>query len=676
MTVEIICPYCGGRMNIEDSQTGLVACGYCGYQFLPEERKAQNTADYNGQFYQSRPGQNQPYENRTGQNSFYQGQQVMVRTEPESGRGNFGRVLAVIGGCTAIILAYVLLFFLYSDSRKAAKTPSAYGSLNPDQSDEVEMQLPEAESAPEMSELFEAMTEAMFEGGMVSEADLGRVKYLRLVPSAEGEMIWYSFDDPYGETPDIRSMVISGGLEWDDRDVKYFYGLIRLETEHGLPNGMDLTAMSDLRGISLSGVEFSELAEMVADAGQITDLELRRISSMDGIAAFTGLERLSIEDMPARDLKQLVGLKQLKQLVLRDTISSDSLIHDAEEIRVEDYSALSMMTGLESLTLTSDLIKDLGFLENLKDLKELELEDTIVISLEPLQELEGLRRLCLVDNNKVQDFSPVSRLTGLTELYIDKMTSQPDPDLSGLGSLESLEISGFMSVSGLSGLTGIRELSIHDCNVDGVKALSTLSGVERLTFYSVWNSDYKIKNMDFLEGMPNLKVADFYGNLDGSGWSGYQYLLEVYGDVSAVFNHPGLEELYVHNGMFEIDFNRIQENPTLRVLGMNNMDLHENFYVEGYDGFYNIWYDDVKLNEHMDFLENFPNLEELYLAGNELTDLEFTVSLPKLSRLYVSDNYITDLSPLTRAENLIYLDIRENPAKDPGWSDRDLEIVR
>ena len=270
----------------------------------------------------------------------------------------------------------------------------------------------------------------------------------------------------------------------------------------------------------------------------------------------------------------------------------------------------------------------------------------------------------------------MSRLTGLTELYIDKMTSQPDPDLSGLGSLESLEISGFMSVSGLSGLTGIRELSIHDCNVDGVKALSTLSGVERLTFYSVWNSDYKIKNMDFLEGMPNLKVADFYGNLDGSGWSGYQYLLEVYGDVSAVFNHPGLEELYVHNGMFEIDFNRIQENPTLRVLGMNNMDLHENFYVEGYDGFYNIWYDDVKLNEHMDFLENFPNLEELYLAGNELTDLEFTVSLPKLSRLYVSDNYITDLSPLTRAENLIYLDIRENPAKDPGWSDRDLEIVR
>ncbi len=664
MTVEIICPFCGGRLKIEDSQSGLVACGYCGYQFLPYEGKAPNIPYSEG--YQAQPGQNQPY----------QSQPVRVRTEPESGKKKFGRVMAIVGACAAVIAAYVLLFSVFVFSRRVAETPQpAYGSLYPDQYVTSEKELPQAEEAPEKSELFVAMTEEMFDGGTVSEADLQRVKYLKLAYSEEGKMIWYSFDDPYGEAPEIRSMVI-GGLEWDDRDVQYFSGLIRLETDKSLPDGTDLTAMSELQGIAVPGMSFGELADMVADPGQITDLEMRRIESMEGIAEFANLQRLSIENMPARDLKQLVGLQELKHLRLCDTISSDAFIHDEDEMRVTDYSALSMMTGLESLAITSDVIKDLGFLGSLENLSELELEHTNVISLDVLGELQGLQCLRLIENNSVKDFSPVSSLTGLTELYIDKLTSQPDPDLSSLGSLEELEISGFMSVSSLSGLTGIRKLSIHECCVDGIKALSTLSGVERLTFYSVWNSDYKIKNMNFLDGMTSLKVADFYGNLDGSGWIGYQYQLEVYGDVSKVFSHPGLEELYLHNGIMEIDFSRIQENPTLRVLGMDNMELHENFYVEGYAGIYNVWYDDVKLKEHMDFLQKFPNLEELHLAGNELTDLEFTDSLPSLSRLYVSDNYITDLSPLTRAENLTYLDIRENPAGDPGWSDRDLEIVQ
>lgn len=32
--------------------------------------------------------------------------------------------------------------------------------------------------------------------------------------------------------------------------------------------------------------------------------------------------------------------------------------------------------------------------------------------------------------------------------------------------------------------------------------------------------------------------------------------MEVYGDVSSIFNHEGLEELYLDNGKFEINFDR------------------------------------------------------------------------------------------------------------------------
>lgn len=80
------------------------------------------------------------------------------------------------------------------------------------------------------------------------------------------------------------------------------------------------------------------------------------------------------------------------------------------------------------------------------------------------------------------------------------MTSQPDPDLSPLTGLEKLEIKGFMAISSVRGLRGLKELSIHSCNVDGADALSSLTGVERLTFYSVWNSQGNLRNLDFLKG--------------------------------------------------------------------------------------------------------------------------------------------------------------------------------
>ena len=54
------------------------------------------------------------------------------------------------------------------------------------------------------------------------------------------------------------------------------------------------------------------------------------------------------------------------------------------------------------------------------------------------------------------------------------MTSQPDPDLSPL---TGLEIKGFMAISSARGLRGLKELSIHSCNVDGADALSSLTGV-------------------------------------------------------------------------------------------------------------------------------------------------------------------------------------------------------
>lgn len=653
--VEVNCPSCGARLNPQNSQSGLITCEYCGNQFLLDQGRSQNITNYN----------------------FYGNQPIRVYQDPAAARKDkavTATALAVAGGCFLLFICLLVIAVGISSS-SPRHSSSQYAASSETYFDYGGAAEPEEETVP-ASPLYDAITEEMFgKTKGVTPQDLSKVKYLKIDFYADETRVWYSFDDPYTDNAEIRTAVFSG-LGWDDRNIENFTGLVFLDIG-SLSQDVDLSVLTQLKGLSADGVELSEIADMVADPGQITELDLRHIDSIEGIVSFANLERLSVENLPDTNLKQLVALKHLKMLTLVDTVISDSLIPDDDVVRVTDYTAVSVMTGLESLSISSDRIKDVGFLKGLPNLTVLSLENSSVISVEPLAELTGLESVRLAGNNEIKDYASVGRMTWLKELTIDKMTYQTDPDLSGLTGLEKLNICGFMSVSSLRGLQNLRELSIHSCNIDGAEALSTLTGVERLTFYSVWNSSsHYIQSIQFLDGMTNLKYVDFNGNLDGSGWIGYDYGLQAYGDVSSIFNHQGLEELYLNAGKFEIDFDRIKENPSLRVLAMNGMELHENYYVEAYNGMVDAWYDDVNFSEHLDFLAKFPNLQELYLDSNELTDLEFVRELKNLSRLSVKDNYITDLSPLVQAEHLKYLNISENPAGDLKGIEDDVEIVK
>lgn len=656
--VEIKCPSCGGKLKVEDSQTKLITCEYCGSQFLLDDEKVQHITNYN--IYQTTPsGKDQ---------------------------GNGAKIALGAGlACAGVLLAaFILSSGSGSSSGPRTAPPSIPAYTRPagylGKEGEAGEEVLEEETAPKAdSPLFHAMTWEMFqkEPSEISPEDLAGVRYLKVETSLETDRVWYSFDDPYSEKEPVVQTASFGAMDWEPQDAAAFTGLVKLDLGSGLSRVRTLKGLKELKGITAGNVEISGIKDMLDDPAQITELQLKGITSMEGIASFENLERLTVRDYPDTNLKQLVPLKSLNYLSLEDTVDSDSIIStDKDKIRVKDYSAISVMCGLKSLYLNSDIIKDIGFIKGLPALEDLTLEDTAVISLASLSEVPALRSLTLLGNNKVQDFGPVGTAPGLTSLSIDKMTSQPDPDLSSLSGLERLEIKGFMSISSIRGLSSLKELSIHNCNVDQADALSSLTGVERLTFYSVWNSQGNLRNLDFLKGMTGLKYADFTGNLDGTGWSGYNYLVEVYGDVSSIFNHQGLEELYLDNGKFEINFDKIKENPSLRVLGLRNMELHKNYYVESYGGMTSVWYDDVKLGEHMDILSRFPNLEELYLDSNELADLNFAAGLKNLKRLSLKDNYITDLAPLKQAEFLEYLDIRDNPVGEVGDVGNGVEILQ
>ena len=284
--------------------------------------------------------------------------------------------------------------------------------------------------------------------------------------------------------------------------------------------------------------------------------------------------------------------------------------------------------------------------------------------------------LSLTGNNSLQDYTVLEGLANLRTLILDKSTSQPDPDLSLLRQLEYLDICGFMSVSFLNGMDNLKQLFIHSCNLDEISLVSGLTGLESFTCYSVWTYAVPLTDVRFIDAMPNLKTLDFSGQNGSGEWDFYRHQTEIYGDISNVFNHPGLEKLVLNSCQFAIDFDNLIENPTLKHLEMKEISLKENFYVECYNGMMDIWYDDVSLNENLDFLTQYPALEELRLDGNQITEIRFASSLSNLKRLSLNDNYITELTPLNQLEHLEFLDIRKTPITTTMEADDSIRILK
>lgn len=157
-------------------------------------------------------------------------------------------------------------------------------------------------------------------------------------------------------------------------------------------------------------------------------------------------------------------------------------------------------------------------------------------------------------------------------------------------------------------------------------------------------------NVEVLETLPALECLDLQGS-------------ETYDDISGIFQMTNLREINISDMYCEINFDAVAENPKLEVLHMDNMYLYENVEMETQSIMTTIDYDEVLLEEHMDFLRRFPGLKELYVSGNNLTDLNFAEELSALEVLDITDNYITQLRPLADLPSLRKVVCPGNPLR-------------
>lgn len=601
---EIKCPSCGATLTIPENNTKVIKCEYCGSEFVVNMEQENNTVP------PPRPD--------------------WVPMQPVQSNSSSSPVKAavlIIAGLAGFL--GMIGFMQYAQRTKPVKTEynTPYTAPN--------ITLYEEEEA--FSGMLGEMVSIVFgkDADSVTEQELAKIQWIADRSDMDNCYLGYSFENPM-EHPDAE-------LEWltfpyrtqtGYENLYRLTGLKRLDTNSRL-SGCNLKSVP-LEAVTAYFDSFEEEAAALENPSAIRALTVKgSIEQLDGIEIFSNVETLSLSAAELEDVDALAALKQLRSLTLT---SADG---------ISDFSVLSTAAKLEELSIESESLKSLEFLQRMPQLKGLGLKDGQFINLGGIEALEHLERLSIENCDELTDMGSVSALLTLRELMLDKPYKCPEPSLAELVNLQRLTLEGFSSCEFLPKLTNLEELVLRGCNLDSDPNLAGLTKLRKLTCTS-YGSD---RSLAFINHLTTLEEL----NLGG---------MVTYEDVSGIFMLPQLKKLHISGMECEIDFDKITDNPSLESLEMAGIKLYENVQIEGGYGIVSIDWDDVYLADHLDFVAHFPNLKKLDVADNKLENVDFAAALMKLEEIDLSDNYVTDLHTLADLPALREVNCKGNPVSN------------
>ena len=252
----------------------------------------------------------------------------------------------------------------------------------------------------------------------------------------------------------------------------------------------EISSLTELRHLSLSGTEVSDLTPL---------------------AKLAGLREISVDDSPVSDLEPLSGLSELEELSIDNTRVSDlaslrtltglqSLSFDGTQ--VSNLSPLAALTRLQSLSFDSTEVGDLTPLVAMGDLESLSFNETYVGDLYPITGLQGLERLWL-DGTRALNFLPLRSLTGLLHLHMSNTSVSDLSPLAGLTLLHSLGLNDtrIRDLSHLSALSRLTTLSLEGSLVRDLGPIRALTALRQL-----WLGRSRVRDLSPLSQLMGLEA--------------------------------------------------------------------------------------------------------------------------------------------------------------------------
>jgi len=199
-----------------------------------------------------------------------------------------------------------------------------------------------------------------------------------------------------------------------------------------------------------------------------------------------------------------VGCKREESINIQD-VNLENVVRKMID-KPEGKIYKSDVKDITVLDATGKNVKELLGIENLVNLKSLNLEKNSISNIEPLGQLNNLEELCL-DNNDIKDISALENITSIKNLSLSSNRIDDISDLKNLSNLEKLNLAdnGIMDISPLSAMKYIKYINLSSNKINNVDKLNNLGSLNSLylasnsiTNYSGIKGIYdKIKNKDF-----------------------------------------------------------------------------------------------------------------------------------------------------------------------------------
>lgn len=618
------CPICGTKMKYENDDA---VCGGCGYRAsFSASGYTVNTTNSN---------YNSP--NRTNPRSY-------TSTQSEETAKKIYRFIAyaliIFFGVTFIRLA--LYHFIIIPITKEIKPTEQADNTDSNFDDDITAysREPEEETSPRAkhssktsikklrlpeSELFQQFLAKLFEKDYqkVTAKELAQVTALHLYEKEGYLIIAYTLNG------DSTGSFYFNQNSLNSTDFACFPQLQSLEIHNSLSTGA-LDGLNKLTKLSCRNSP-QELLSII-DPLQLTELEIDNdlfLQGIENIEAFSNVEHLRLESVHAKDLSPLLKLEHLTTLELIDCE------------RVEDFSALYQMPQLESLTVDSNKLRDISFVSNMPNLKELSIQNSLVIKLDALADCaDTLQKLDLSSNYKVADrnYTVVSQLTNLTQLTLTASYDHEDPpflpQLANMPKLTQLSIQGYDDFSPIADAPLLEKVTLTRCYANDYSALESLPHLMSLCLNDISIMENTLETVGKLTSLEQLYLDDDF----------------IWGDCNTLLNLPNLKEYSMKDCTTGFDVNNIQLNENLKILYLSHITTKA--LVDGKWDYQSNNENNFYLADYADIFQNYPNLEELYLAENTLSDVTFAKELKHLKVFDITDNYVTDLSPLSELAEL------------------------
>lgn len=234
------------------------------------------------------------------------------------------------------------------------------------------------------------------------------------------------------------------------RDISVLSTFSTLYELHLIGNQLeDISPLSRHEGLRILKLDYNNIRDIRPLSGlkNLRDLYLsnNRISDLSPLAGLKSLEELFVDDNEIRDISALAGLTRLAHLGIshNDIERIDALagLRDLIELylgyngKITDFTPISNLVNMRYLSMDGLGLEDIGMLEPLTRMVELNLSDNRLRNLDALRNMSELREL-RASNNQLVD---ISALSDKNLLYHLELYDNPNVDAYPVKDLPNLK---------------------------------------------------------------------------------------------------------------------------------------------------------------------------------------------------------------------------------------------